>query len=84
MQHPLSRTQREGLRPGHGNARHGWAQVGRIFAYEETLRVQVRALLVLTVRESTLTWHCLGCQAHEEQVGAVPSVPFCVWYSLEP
>jgi len=37
---PLSRTQREGLRPSHSNARHGGPQIGRIFAYEEALRVQ--------------------------------------------
>ena len=45
MQDPLSRTQREGLRPSHSNTGHGGPQVGRIFAYEETLRVQVRALI---------------------------------------
>jgi len=45
MQDPLSRTQRERLCPSHSNARHGGPQVGRIFAYEETLRVQVRALV---------------------------------------
>ena len=45
MQDPLSHTQREGLRSSHSNARHGGPQVGRIFAYEETFRVQVRALI---------------------------------------
>jgi len=45
MQDPLSRTQREGLRPSHSNARHGGPQIGRIFAYKEALRVQVRALI---------------------------------------
>jgi hypothetical protein len=45
MQDPLSHTQWEGLRPSHSNARHGGPQIGRIFAYEEALRVQVRALI---------------------------------------
>jgi hypothetical protein len=45
MQDPLSRTQREGPRPSHSDTGHGGPQVRRIFAYEETLRVQVRALI---------------------------------------
>jgi hypothetical protein len=39
MQNPLSRAQREGLRPSDCNAGHGGTQVGRILAYEEALRV---------------------------------------------
>jgi hypothetical protein len=39
MQNPLSRAQREGLRPSDCNAGHGRTQVGRILAYEEALRV---------------------------------------------
>jgi len=39
MQDPISRAQREGLRPSDCNAGHGRAQVGRILAYEEALRV---------------------------------------------
>jgi len=42
MQDPVSRAQREGLRTGDDNPRHGRAQVGRILAYKETFRVQVR------------------------------------------
>jgi len=39
MQDPLSRAQREGLRPSDCNAGHGRTQVGGILAYEEALRV---------------------------------------------
>ncbi len=39
MQNPLSRAQREGLHPSDRNAGHGGTQIGRILAYEETLRV---------------------------------------------
>lgn len=73
MQNPLSRSQREGLRPSDCYAGHGGTQVGRILAYEEALRVQVRLfthshssrLRVDTDMASS------GCKAHEEQVSVV-------------
>jgi hypothetical protein len=83
MQDPLSRPQREGLRPSHSDTGHGGPQVGRIFAHEETLRVQVRPLIrphfswvntdmaLLDTRRTSRRHHALG-------------TPFCVWYSLKP